>query len=192
MLLANLKFITPRMIKNKQFYHSDGKLYYHRCVYTEDNVYVTILDTDTGETRQVTYKDLLEHPIRPFKRGKTFDGWDVLIIDNPYSYEEIQGNVIRINNLAFYPVGKHFLLWYDGKIYYNILMDEPVDVSGFRTWHKNVAYYVWNNVSMLFVQTTYFIPEVDKHIEVGIATIEEFSNKAPLYVTKMQMMGYSF
>ena len=160
---------------------------------------VKVLDTTTGKITERSVKSLFEKPLRPFVKDKTLDGREVLALANAYKFAELKETVIRVKDICFYFTNKGFLLLYKHNIYYKeSLRPDYEEIAGFCVRNdRNYAYTIPDTVGDFvkgYVQTPYFIPEIDieemKEIEKNV-TFKDFTENAALYAIKLKMTGYS-
>lgn len=194
MKFVDLGFIARRMleVKSGNIVLSIKKEYM--------NIPIKVLDTNTGKVAKITFKELVQKPIRPFSK----DGNYLYMLDS-YNFKDIYRKILRIKDYYFYLDKNYMLMWLKGEVYYRYIKLLPYDeISGFNTYNnsKNITYYIPNYENMssgtipervLFYKREYFIPELDSEdmYKVDVVSATEFKRKVKtgIYLAKVKLLG---
>lgn len=192
MKFLDLSFIKQEMIKpykKKLVLNIKPKFF---------DIPIKVLDTNTGSIHTITYKELVERPIKPFYRIN-----NVLGITDNYHFKDITGKVLKFFTIAFYVETNCLIIWIDRKVYYKpIYYDDRTLISGFSMLKdmSAISYYYpirtrgYYNVSnlVLFREATFwFNIEISamQQIECNIS-LDMFSCNIKIYLTKLKLLGY--
>lgn len=169
----------------------------------EDNyldINIPILDTKTGKQTKIKYRDLLNNPIRPFKRVN-----NKISILNEYRWSELFNKVLKVNDLYFVLKPEYMLMWYNGSVYFKYVTYPKDKISGFNIINKgnNLTYFVLDkdrlhlsnfSHSIIYLKSPYFIPKIDIENMIKIDIIDDMKEfkkraKTDFYLLKVRLLS---